>query len=1092
MNDPRDPNNAVNLSTISPDSRRADPTTFDQVSGSGSTIECRAGADLLARDLPAVPGYRVLREIARGGMGRVLGAFDLGLERDVALKVLLPGAKADRFVRESKITARLPHPGIPPVHALGTLADGSPFLAMKLIAGQTFAVEMEAADRPRLLQAFLQVCQAVGFAHSRGVVHRDLKPPNVMVGAFGEVQVMDWGLAKVLSGQESPNDPGRPEAPTVPSVGTDPNQTTDALAPPESTDELTEAGTVLGTPSYMAPEQARGEQTDARADVFALGGILCAILTGGPPFSGKSTAEVIRRAGAADLAEAHARLDGCAADAELVALCRQCLSPSAQDRPANGRAVADGVTAYLDGVQERLRAAELARAAETARAEEATRTADEATERARAERRARRIQVVAASLLLLVFSGGIIGTSFGLYRAERAREKAQWAEGETKKRAEELQKVSDYQAKMLRLDPAEAGIRLMADLRSRHAAALQKSKVPQGELSSRTAALERELHAINATDAAVALLDRTVLAPAVQTIETQFADQPLVDASLRTTLGAVYHSLGRREEALALHERAYVLRKQFLGEEHPATLASRLGIGKALRELQRLAEGEKTIRATLEARRRVLGEDHLDTLETKDALALHLYYQGKFEECDAVSRDVLERRRRVQGPHHVDTLSTLKDRGMYLTEQGKWADAEAVLREVVDAQRRLADPPVADTLNNLGIALNRQKKYAEAEPCLREALEINRRAKGEDHPLTITAINSLAALMMDSGKLAEAEALEREALANCRRVFGNEHANTLKSMNVMGQVLTKQGKPTETEPYYREALETGRRTLGEDHPDTIIWTANLGFLLRQIGRPAEAEPYLRTAVEKNRRVMGEAHPYTISMTQYLSDALCDQGKSAEAEGIVRAALESARRLGGKNHAETLSLIGALVGPLRGQGKLAEAQAYCQQAIDDCPRLFGEDHANTIWAILRMASLRVAQGKYHEALSLLSSIEAKVRDASTSPGGAYRHASLLGLRGQARARLAKETSAFARAETDLLEAHSAFTKLRGGQVAEIREWTQSLVDLYAAWDRSEPGKGYDAKAAAWKAKLPNIATAPPREKKRAARDIIRQR
>ncbi len=125
------------------------------------------------------------------------------LDRDVALKVLLRGANGDRFVRESKITARLPHPGIPPVYALGTLADGSPFLAMKLIAGRTLADEMKNADQPRLLQAFLQVCQTVGFAHSRGIIHRDLKPANVMVGAFGEVQVMDWGLAKDLSSRES-------------------------------------------------------------------------------------------------------------------------------------------------------------------------------------------------------------------------------------------------------------------------------------------------------------------------------------------------------------------------------------------------------------------------------------------------------------------------------------------------------------------------------------------------------------------------------------------------------------------------------------------------------------------------------------------------------------------------------------------------------------------------------------------------------------------------------------------------------------------------------------------------------------------------
>jgi serine/threonine protein kinase/tetratricopeptide (TPR) repeat protein len=377
--------------------------TTDHENGSASTDGTRPKPAASAGDLPDVPGYRVVREIARGGMGRVLAAYDLLLGRDVALKVLLPRAKADRFIRESKITARLPHPGIPPVHALGTLADGSPFMAMKLVAGQTLAAEMKTADRPHLLHAFVQVCQAVGFAHSRGVIHRDLKPANIMIGAFGEVQVMDWGLAKDFDARETTGVPSS-EADFLPRPATDSDVTADFH---DSTEELTAAGKIMGTPEYMAPEQARGEPADARTDVFALGGILCKILTGHSPFGGRSSLEAIRLAGAADLAEANARLVTCGADPELVAVCRRCLSPDPSGRPTDGRAVADELTTYLNGVQERLQASERERAVAAAKTIE--------------ERRRRKMQVIAASLVLVVLVAGITGTTIGLFNAREQR-----------------------------------------------------------------------------------------------------------------------------------------------------------------------------------------------------------------------------------------------------------------------------------------------------------------------------------------------------------------------------------------------------------------------------------------------------------------------------------------------------------------------------------------------------------------------------------------------------------------------------------------------------------------------------------------------
>jgi len=372
---------------------------------------------------PSVDGsagrYQLLGEIARGGMGAVLKGRDPELNRDLALKVLLEQHRGradlvDRFVEEAQICGQLQHPGVVPIYELGRLPDRRPFFAMKLVKGQTLAMLLSrrsspADDLPRFLSIFEAVCQTVAYAHARGVIHRDLKPSNVMVGSFGEVQVMDWGLAKVLpkDGQRVPE----AKAPPVP-------ETVVATLRSQGDSDLSEAGSVLGTPAYMAPEQARGETeaVDRRADVFALGSILCEILTGSAAFGGASSLEILRAAGRADTAAALDRLGRCEADDELIALARDCLAAEPNDRPADAGSVAKRLTSYLAGVQERLRAAELARAAEAARAEEAE-------AKAAAERRARRLTRALAATVLL--AGGLFGAGWRwveLDRIQRTRE----------------------------------------------------------------------------------------------------------------------------------------------------------------------------------------------------------------------------------------------------------------------------------------------------------------------------------------------------------------------------------------------------------------------------------------------------------------------------------------------------------------------------------------------------------------------------------------------------------------------------------------------------------------------------------------------
>jgi hypothetical protein len=300
--------------------------------------------------------------------------------------------------------------------------------------------EARAARSALLLGVFEQICQTVGYAHSAGIIHRDLKPLNVMVGAFGEVQVMDWGLARSEKGEGVPM---RDDPEPAGVAGSD------SSAVPHPSSFQTQPGQVRGTPAYMAPEQARGEgdRVGPRADVFALGGILCTILTGRPPFLGKSSAEAVRKAAAGDLGEAFHRLDACGADPELVALCRRCLAAEAAGRPENGKAVADAVCTHRTGREERLRSAERQRAAAEARAEEETNTRREAEARAAAEaakateqRRRRKVQrALFAAVLLLLAGGG----AFAWWQDRKVRAEAERDRTEAQKAAQARRGVEE-------------------------------------------------------------------------------------------------------------------------------------------------------------------------------------------------------------------------------------------------------------------------------------------------------------------------------------------------------------------------------------------------------------------------------------------------------------------------------------------------------------------------------------------------------------------------------------------------------------------------------------------------------------------------
>jgi eukaryotic-like serine/threonine-protein kinase len=749
----------------------------------------------------AVERYALLGELGRGGIGLVLRGHDPRLGRDLALKVLLARhaqnpEMVDRFLEEAQINGQLQHPGIVPVHELDRFPDGRPYIAMKLVKGRTLADLLEErpdpyADRPRFLGIFAQVCQTVAYAHAKGVIHRDLKPGNVMVGAFGEVLVLDWGLAKVLS-------PVGPSAETT--LRPAEPRTQIRTAPSGSIAQGARLGTLLGlgTYGYMPPEQALGEAglIDARADVFGLGAILCVILTGQPPFVG-SRSEVKRQTARGELADACARLDGCGADAALVRLAKGCLAPQPEGRPNDAGVVAQEVAAYLAGVQERLRATELERAAAEARAQEAKATAT-------AERHARRLTLGLAAAVLVsgVTLGGLwwqqqraerqaeaqrqrLAFEADLDRAATLRQQARWREAravldQTRERLgaagpEDLRQRLEQAAADLDLVDRVEGIRL------------KRSTLVEGKFDNRTAE----------QDYAAAFRAAGL---------GQEGEEPeVVAARLRASAvaGQLVSALddwagGTREPK----RRAWLLEvaRRTDGQEwrdrfrDPKAWDDRAKLQELATELledeAKLSQLQPPLLAALGGLLRATGGDAVPLLKVAQArwpndfwlnfnLALALYYQKKMEEAVGYYRVAVAVR-----PEAVAARVNL----------GNALHALKRLEEAIEAFRKALeiDPKLAAAHNNLGLALAALKRPEEAIEEYRKALEID--------PKYAEAHVNLGAVLCDDLKRPEEAITEyRKALAIAPK-FAPAYINR-------GNALRALQRPKEAIEEYRKALE---------------------------------------------------------------------------------------------------------------------------------------------------------------------------------------------------------------------------------------------------------------------------------------------
>lgn len=920
-----------------------------------------------AANAPTIPGYRIVAEIAKGGMGRVYAAYDEVLDREVAIKTLLPGADAERFLREAKITAKLPHPAIPPVYALGKLADGSPWLAMKLIRGQTLdaillnrkssrlglggggglAAEVH-ADLPHFLRIFEQICQAVGFAHSRGIVHRDLKPLNVMVGEFGEVQIMDWGLAKQMPWHK----PKEFRDSTILSPNScEIGETDEAFA---SAADRTAAGTVLGTPGYMAPEQARGEFSDQRADVFALGSILAAILTGSPAFVGSNLWETLFKSRRADLSEVLARLDGCGADADLIAIARRCLSARPEDRPSNGQAVAEQIAAYRASVEQRLRQAETDRArAETQSAEQRKR-----------QRVVRWAGALATGILLL----GIVGTTLGLLRANYAADKerlANLAARAEKLKAEEAARA-ESEARMAAQKAASAE-KLAKEMTQRRLAQIEKGvQLLAGILRGINPRAEDQ-----GGDPLYVQLRQRAEKVADELVGESVGD-PVAVARLQTILGDTLRELGNTSKAVEVLEKARDTCERELGTDHSDTLATLNHLAEAYHDAGRLDEAITLYEMVRVRRITKLGPDHPDTLTTLNNLAGTYRIAGRLDEAIALYEQVRKARSAKLGAEHPDTLATLNNLAGAYRAAGRLTEAIALYEQVraVKVATLGADHfSTLTTLNNLALAYQAAGRLTDAIALYEQVRTAKLNKLGADHPSTLITLNNLALAYQLSGRLNEAIVLYEQVRTAQATKLGADHPSTLVTLNNLAFAHQQAGRLDDAITLYEQVRAAQTTKLGAGHPALLRTLSNLALAFQAASRHDEAIALLEEVRAVQETKLGSDHPDTLSTHHNLAGAYQAAGRLDEAVSMYEQVRTARVAKLGPEHPDTLTTLHNLAGAYQAARRLQESVTVYEQVYTARARKLGTEHPDTLTTINNLAGAYHAAGRLREAILL---------------------------------------------------------------------------------------------------------------------------
>jgi serine/threonine protein kinase len=677
--------------------------------------------------------YKLVSRIGEGGMGHVWLAerADGRFERQVAVKFLrlALGSRgaAERFEREGRIVGQLTHPHIAELVDAGVTPSRGPYLVLEYVKGQP--IDAYCDERKlgveRRIELFLDVLDAVAYAHANLIVHRDIKPSNVFVNEANEVKLLDFGIAKLL------------RADTDPVIAT----------------QLTLQGGGAMTPLFAAPEQITGGAITTATDLYALGILLFLLLTGqhpgGPgPHSPADLVKAITEtdaplasavvASANDpaMAEKHGttpeklrrELRG-----DLDTILAKALKRKPDERYASVMSFADDLRRFL-------------------RHEPISARPDAVLYRLGKYVRRHRTGVAVAALVLLLLVGFGVGQAVQLRRITRERDRAN--------------RVTEFMASMFKVsNPSEArGNSITArEILDRASNEIDTGLAKDPEIQAQMMSIMGDVY------------DNLGLYPRAESLLTR-----AVEIRLRTLgpnhpdtlnskhlLSWVFREEGRYAEAERLQRETLDTQRRVLGPSHLNTLRSMNNIGAILVAEGRLAEAENSWREALAISRLALGSEHPATLGLMSNVAAILYEEGKLAEAENLQREALDIERRVLGSADPMTLNSINNLGLTLRREGRYADAEKLEREAVDTGVRVLGPEHPNTLSSivsLALVLKQEGRYAEAEKLLRQALDIDRRTLGPEHPQTAECIYNLACTVALEGRRDEALSLIRQAV----------------------------------------------------------------------------------------------------------------------------------------------------------------------------------------------------------------------------------------------------------------------------------------------------------------------------------------